>query len=161
MSNSTYENIISENSAIEYQIQEMKLQNSTDNSIIFYNKKSLELINNVNNIFLILYYGFFFIFLIILFFNKILNIYYKIGLSIYDFLAGKLSLGRTQYISKSKTVSKLPTIEQKNLMSGVVYQDGQFDDARLAINLAQTIIERGGSAINYLKVILPLSTLKF
>lgn len=81
------------------------------------------------------------------------GIYYKIGLSIYDFLAGKLSLGRTQYISKSKTVSKLPTIEQKNLMSGVVYQDGQFDDARLAINLAQTIIEKGGSAINYLKVI--------
>lgn len=81
------------------------------------------------------------------------GIYYKIGLSIYDFLAGKLSLGKTKYISKSKTVAKLPTIEQNNLMSGVVYQDGQFDDARLAINLAQTIIEKGGSAINYVKVI--------
>jgi glycerol-3-phosphate dehydrogenase len=81
------------------------------------------------------------------------GIYYKIGLSVYDFLAGKLSLGKTQYISKSKTIDKLPTIEQKNLRSGVVYQDGQFDDARLAINLAQTIIEKGGSAINYLKVI--------
>ncbi|MEY8758658.1 glycerol-3-phosphate dehydrogenase/oxidase [Chryseobacterium tongliaoense] len=81
------------------------------------------------------------------------GIYYKIGLSVYDFLAGKLSLGKTQYISKSRTIGKLPTIEQKNLMSGVVYQDGQFDDARLAINLAQTIIEKGGSAINYLKVI--------
>ena len=41
------------------------------------------------------------------------GIYYKIGLSIYDFLAGKLSLGRTQYISKSKIISKLPTLEQK------------------------------------------------
>ncbi|WP_292009962.1 glycerol-3-phosphate dehydrogenase/oxidase [Chryseobacterium sp.] len=81
------------------------------------------------------------------------GIYYKIGLSIYDFLAGKLSLGKTQYISKSKTIEKLPTIEQKNLASGVVYQDGQFDDARLAINLSQTIIEKGGSAINYLKVV--------
>jgi glycerol-3-phosphate dehydrogenase len=81
------------------------------------------------------------------------GIYYKIGLSVYDFLAGKLSLGKTKYISKSKTVEKLPTIEQKSLVSGVVYQDGQFDDARLAINLAQTIIEKGGSAINYVKVI--------
>jgi len=81
------------------------------------------------------------------------GIYYKIGLSVYDFLAGKLSLGKTKYISKSKTIEKLPTIEQNHLMSGVVYQDGQFDDARLAINLTQTIIEKGGSAINYMKVV--------
>ncbi|ASW74965.1 FAD-dependent oxidoreductase [Chryseobacterium piperi] len=81
------------------------------------------------------------------------GIYYKIGLSVYDFLAGKLSLGKTQYISKSKTVAKLPTIEQNHLVSGVVYQDGQFDDSRLAINLAQTIIEKGGCAINYIKVV--------
>ncbi len=38
-------------------------------------------------------------------------------------------------------------------MSGVVYQDGQFDDARLAVNLTQTIIEKGGTAINYMKVV--------
>ncbi|MCQ9636523.1 glycerol-3-phosphate dehydrogenase/oxidase [Chryseobacterium sp. WG23] len=81
------------------------------------------------------------------------GIYYKIGLSVYDFLAGKLSLGKTRYISKSKTVEKLPTIEQNHLMSGVVYQDGQFDDARLAVNLTQTIIEKGGTAVNYVKVI--------
>ena len=80
------------------------------------------------------------------------GIYYKIGLSIYDFLAGKLSLGKTKYINKSKTIEKLPTIEQNGLASGVVYQDGQFDDARLAINLTQTIIEKGGSAVNYMKV---------
>ena len=57
-------------------------------------------------------------------------------------LQGKLSLGKTKYISKAKTVEKLPTIEQNHLMSGVVYRDGQFDDARLAINLTQTIIEK-------------------
>lgn len=33
-----------------------------------------------------------------------------------------------------------------------MYYDGQFDDSRLAINLAQTIIEQGGVAINYVKV---------
>ncbi|NAW51398.1 FAD-dependent oxidoreductase [Elizabethkingia argentiflava] len=79
--------------------------------------------------------------------------YYKIGLSIYDFLAGKLSLGKTKYLNKAKTIEKLPNIEQKGLSSGVLYQDGQFDDSRLAINLAQTIVEKGGTAINYTKVV--------
>jgi glycerol-3-phosphate dehydrogenase len=52
-------------------------------------------------------------------------------------LAGKLSLGSSKYISKKKNIELLPTIEQ-NLINGVIYQDGQFDDSRLAINIAQT-----------------------
>jgi len=79
--------------------------------------------------------------------------YYKFGLSIYDFLAGKLSLGKTKYIGKTKTIQKLPTVERKGLFSGVVYQDGQFDDSRLAINLAQSITEHGGTVVNHMKVI--------
>jgi glycerol-3-phosphate dehydrogenase len=63
------------------------------------------------------------------------------GLTIYDMLAGKLSLGKSKYISKKKTIELLPTIEQKELISGVIYQDGQFDDSRLAINIAQTAVE--------------------
>lgn len=78
--------------------------------------------------------------------------FYTIGLFMYDLLAGSLSLGRTKYINKNKTAEKLPTIEQNGLSSGVVYQDGQFDDARLAVNMAQTIAEQGGSVINYAKV---------
>jgi glycerol-3-phosphate dehydrogenase len=35
----------------------------------------------------------------------------------------------------------------------VMYHDGQFDDARLAINLAQTCIEQGATALNYFKVV--------
>lgn len=79
--------------------------------------------------------------------------YYKVGLSMYDLLAGKLSLGKTKLINKKETVEKLPTVEQDKLSSGVVYQDGQFDDSRLAINLAQTIEEQGGSVLNYAEVI--------
>ncbi|MBT0552063.1 glycerol-3-phosphate dehydrogenase/oxidase [Riemerella anatipestifer] len=79
--------------------------------------------------------------------------YYKIGLSVYDFLAGSLSLGKTRYINKNETIKKLPTVEPKSLSSGVVYQDGQFDDARLALNIAQTIVEKGGAVLNYARVI--------
>ncbi|WP_366186896.1 glycerol-3-phosphate dehydrogenase/oxidase [Flavobacterium ovatum] len=79
--------------------------------------------------------------------------FYTIGLTIYDMLAGKLSLGKSQYISKKKTIELLPTIEQKGLVSGVIYQDGQFDDSRLAINIAQTAVEKGACLLNYTKVV--------
>jgi glycerol-3-phosphate dehydrogenase len=79
--------------------------------------------------------------------------FYTLGLSIYDMLAGKLSLGKSKYISKKKTIELLPTIEQKGLVSGVMYQDGQFDDSRLAINIAQTAVENGACLLNYTKVV--------
>lgn len=77
---------------------------------------------------------------------------YSIGLKLYDKIAGKLSLGHSVFISKKETLEKLPGIRAKGLKGGVLYYDGQFDDSRLAINLAQTIIEKGGEAINYMKV---------
>jgi glycerol-3-phosphate dehydrogenase len=79
--------------------------------------------------------------------------FYTIGLTIYDMLAGKLSLGKSKYISRKKTIELLPTIEQNGLVNGVIYQDGQFDDSRLAINLAQTAIENGACILNYTKVV--------
>lgn len=79
--------------------------------------------------------------------------FYTIGLTIYDLLAGKLSLGRSKYITKKKTIELLPTVETTGLISGVIYQDGQFDDSRLAINIAQTAVEKGACLLNYFKVI--------
>ncbi|MDI3322255.1 glycerol-3-phosphate dehydrogenase/oxidase [Pinibacter soli] len=81
------------------------------------------------------------------------NILYTIGLKFYDMLAGKLSLGRSKFIGKKKTIEYLPTIRQQGLRGGVVYQDGQFDDARLAVNLAQTAIEQGACVLNYCRVV--------
>jgi len=79
--------------------------------------------------------------------------FYTIGLTIYDLLAGKLGFGRAKHISKKQVISKLATIQQKNLYGGVVYHDGQFDDARLAVNLAQTALEQGATVLNYFKVL--------
>lgn len=77
---------------------------------------------------------------------------YSIGLKFYDRISGKLSLGRSVFISTKETLEKLPGIKKEDLKGGVLYYDGQFDDSRLAINLAQTIIEKEGEAINYMKV---------
>ena len=79
--------------------------------------------------------------------------FYTFGLKIYDLLAGKLSLGSSKYLSKQKTLELIPSIEPKGLQSGVLYHDGQFDDSRLAINLAQTAIEKGACVLNHFKVI--------
>ncbi len=79
--------------------------------------------------------------------------FYTIGLKIYDLLSGCLSLGSSKYISKKKTIEMLPNVQENGLVNGVVYHDGQFDDSRLAINLAQTAAENGACVLNYAKVV--------
>ncbi|UCE07730.1 MAG: glycerol-3-phosphate dehydrogenase/oxidase [bacterium] len=79
--------------------------------------------------------------------------FYGIGLKLYDILAGKHGFGQSKLLSKEETVEHIPTIEKKGLRGGVIYYDGQFDDARLVINMAETAAEQGGTLINYMKVI--------
>ena len=78
--------------------------------------------------------------------------YYGIGLKLYDLLAGKLGLGKTEILSAATVLQRLPVAEKKGLAGGVGYFDGQFDDARLAINLAQTAVEQGAVVLNYMSV---------
>jgi glycerol-3-phosphate dehydrogenase len=78
---------------------------------------------------------------------------YTMGLKIYDWISGNLTLGDSSFISRKKTLERMPGIKAAGLLGGVLFHDGQFDDSRLAINLAQSILENGGCAINYIKVI--------
>jgi glycerol-3-phosphate dehydrogenase len=77
---------------------------------------------------------------------------YTVGLTLYDLLAGKLSLGRSKRISKAKTLKRISTINPEKISAGVVYHDGQFDDTRLAINTLQSATELGAIVINYCSV---------
>jgi glycerol-3-phosphate dehydrogenase len=79
--------------------------------------------------------------------------FYGIGMKIYDRLAGKLGLTASQVLSREDTLRHIPTLETEGLQRGVSYCDGQFDDSRLAVNLAQTIFNLGGAAINYMQVV--------
>jgi glycerol-3-phosphate dehydrogenase len=78
--------------------------------------------------------------------------FYTIGLKVYDLLSGKLSLGRSRHISSGEVINRLPTIRKEGLKGGIVYHDGQFDDARLAVDIAQTAVENGAVLLNYFKV---------
>lgn len=81
------------------------------------------------------------------------GIFYAIGLTLYDWLAGRLSIGKSKLISRKEMIKRLPTIKRKSLKCGVLYHDGTFDDARMALNLAQTCVEKNGTTLNYCKVV--------
>jgi glycerol-3-phosphate dehydrogenase len=78
--------------------------------------------------------------------------FYGVGLKVYDALARKESLGRSRILSRKETLEALPTVRREGLQGGVLYYDGQFDDARYAVALMRTLFDLGGLALNYAKV---------
>ncbi len=79
--------------------------------------------------------------------------FYGIGLKVYDLLAGRYGFGKSSHMSSEDVVKEIPSIRTEGLRGGTRYFDGQFDDARLAINLATTAFEQGGTLINYAQVV--------
>lgn len=75
--------------------------------------------------------------------------YYGFGMAIYDRLSGPWSFGRSTRLDRAETTRRLPTVETRGLAGGVLYYDGQFDDARLAVTLARTAVNQGAVLANY------------
>lgn len=78
--------------------------------------------------------------------------FYGMGMTLYDLLSGSHGLKHSRHLSREETIQLIPTVKQQNLRGGIVYHDGQFDDARLAICLARTLADLGGTPLNYMKV---------
>lgn len=78
--------------------------------------------------------------------------FYGAGLKFYDLLAGKLGLEPSRHVNRRQTLNAIPNLEPKGLRGGVIYYDGQFDDARLAMTLARTAYDLGALVLNYMKV---------
>jgi glycerol-3-phosphate dehydrogenase len=79
--------------------------------------------------------------------------FYGAGLKLYDLLAGSLNLGSSRFLSKEEVLERMPTLKSEGLKGGILYHDGQFDDARLAIALLRTLLDNNGIALNYFPVI--------
>ncbi len=75
--------------------------------------------------------------------------FYGIGLKMYDALAGKAGLGKTEFLNRLETLHYLPTARPEGLQGGVKYWDGQFNDAKLAMALARTAAAHGALLVNY------------
>ena len=78
--------------------------------------------------------------------------FYGIGMKIYDMMAGKLGLGKSEIISKQETEKLIPNVNKKGLRGGVIYHDGQFDDSRMAITLALSADSKKTALLNYCNV---------
>jgi glycerol-3-phosphate dehydrogenase len=76
------------------------------------------------------------------------SVLYFCGLTIYDILSFGFGYGRSRFISRDSVLKYIPTIVKKGLKGGIVYHDGQFDDSRMAVNLAQTAVDHGGIVLN-------------
>lgn len=78
--------------------------------------------------------------------------FYGTGLKTYNLLSGKNGFGKSRVLSRRETLEKLPNVRRENLEGGILYYDGQFDDARLIVELAQTAAREGAVLLNYARV---------
>jgi glycerol-3-phosphate dehydrogenase len=79
--------------------------------------------------------------------------FYGIGMKVYDLLAFRYGFGKSRLLSKKAVLAHIPTLERHGLRGGVIYHDGQFDDARLLIDLARTAAGLGAVLLNYAPVV--------
>jgi len=80
------------------------------------------------------------------------KIFYGAGLKTYNLLSEKYGFGKSKILSRKETLSMLPNVKTENLRGGVLYFDGQFDDARLLIDLVKTAAEQGATVLSYAPV---------
>ncbi len=75
--------------------------------------------------------------------------YYGAGLLAYDMLSGKATMGPTRMLGRKASLEQIPNLQAEGLSGSVLYHDGQFNDARLALALARTAADHGGTVLNY------------
>lgn len=79
--------------------------------------------------------------------------WYGIGLKLYDALARNLGIAPSRILNREETLSFVPGINSVGLRGGVEYWDGQFDDTRLLVSLAQTAVLNQAVVLNYVEVV--------
>jgi glycerol-3-phosphate dehydrogenase len=78
--------------------------------------------------------------------------FYGVGMRVYDAMAGKYGFGSSRNLTREETLERIPNLEDDDLKGGVVYHDGQFDDARLLVALARTAHAQGAALLSYAPV---------
>jgi glycerol-3-phosphate dehydrogenase len=85
-------------------------------------------------------------------FSRLDIYYYRIGMKLYDWIAGSSKLIATRFYSRNDAVTRAPMLKTEGLLGAVAYADGSFDDSRYGIALVQTFSALGGAALNYAAV---------
>lgn len=79
--------------------------------------------------------------------------YFMTGLKMYDWLAGKDNLHPSRFVDASEALQQFPMLKKEGLRGGVIYYDGQFDDARMNVCIALTAADRGATVCNHVEVV--------
>ena len=61
----------------------------------------------------------------------------KLGLMLYDFLAGKKGIGRHRWLTSKQVKRASPLLDQSNLAGAYLFSDGQMDDHALGLWVAE------------------------
>lgn len=79
--------------------------------------------------------------------------YFWAGTKAYDLLAGSQGLQSSYWVSKSKATKAFPMLRPDHLVGGLVYYDGQQNDARTNVSLALTSMLYGATVVNHVEVV--------
>ncbi|MFA5060147.1 MAG: glycerol-3-phosphate dehydrogenase [Candidatus Omnitrophota bacterium] len=73
----------------------------------------------------------------------------KLGVFLYDALAGRFTLGKHKTLSVGETELLEPSLNKENLLGSVMYYDAQMDDARLCLENILEAKRKGAIVANY------------
>ncbi len=75
----------------------------------------------------------------------------RIGLNIYDFIAGVKKTERNIFMSKEETLRIEPNLKDYYLVGGALYYEYKCSDSRLVIEVCKTAEEYGATVLNYVE----------
>jgi glycerol-3-phosphate dehydrogenase len=76
---------------------------------------------------------------------------WRLGLTLYDLLAGASNLERSEPLTARELRGKFPGLNAAGLQGGACYCDAQMDDARLCIEVVRTAHSQGACVANYVE----------
>jgi glycerol-3-phosphate dehydrogenase len=78
---------------------------------------------------------------------------WRLGLGLYDLLAGFGNLRRSRRLRRHELRGKFPALRGEGLLGGAEYRDAQMDDARLCLEVVRTAVRYGARAANYVEAV--------
>jgi glycerol-3-phosphate dehydrogenase len=78
---------------------------------------------------------------------------WRVGLLLYDLLAGRGNIRRSRGLSRLQLLKELPDLRRDRLFGGAEYYDAQMDDARLCLEVLQTAWHHGAIVANHVEAI--------
>ncbi|GAV03352.1 hypothetical protein RvY_13789-1 [Ramazzottius varieornatus] len=78
--------------------------------------------------------------------------YMWIGIKMYDLVSGDTILRNSYYLNTERSLDVFPQLNETDLKGGIVYFDGQQNDARMCVALALTAARMGANVANYVEV---------